>query len=108
MAGGLGALLLSRRDRGATTSATTLALKPPRKEPRPLAAALPLPLQTGDQLVLMPAQFAQAYSVLDFEAEDGSEFELEYAQRYFGTGRKPADPTAASTATSPAPAARAT
>jgi alpha-L-rhamnosidase len=57
--------------------------------PRPLAAALPLALNAGDQLVVDAGEFAQAYSVLDFEAEEGSELELEYAQRYFETGRKP-------------------
>jgi len=59
------------------------------EKPRPLAAALPLTLQAGDQLVFDAGEFAQAYSVLDCEADAGSEFELEYVQRYFETGRKP-------------------
>ena len=57
---------------------------------RPLTAALPLALQAGDQLVMDAGEFVQAYSVLDCEAEAGSELELEYAPRYFETGRKPA------------------
>ena len=59
------------------------------QDPRPLAAALPLALRAGEQLVFDAGEFAQAYSILNFEADEGSEFEVEYAQRFFETGRKP-------------------
>jgi len=48
-------------------------------------------LHAGDQLVLDAGAFAQAYSVLEVEADAGSELELEYAQRYFDTGRRPSE-----------------
>ena len=57
--------------------------------PQPLATIVPLSLKPGDHLVIDAGEFVQAYSVLDCEAEAGSELELEYAQRYYETGRKP-------------------
>lgn len=59
--------------------------------PKSLATVLPLTLQAGEPRVFDAGEFAQAYSILDLEAEAGSELELEYAQRYFDTGRKPAE-----------------
>ena len=69
-------------------------LRPPRPQvttvtARPLAEVLPLALDAGDRLVLDAGEFAQAYSVLELEAQEGSELELEYAQNYFDTGRTP-------------------
>ena len=58
------------------------------EKPRLLATVLPISLKAGDQLMMDAGEFAQAYSILDCEADDGSEFELEYAQNYFDTGRK--------------------
>ena len=60
-------------------------------EPRSSPAALPLELRAGDQLVWDVGMFAQAYSTIDLEAEAGSELEVEYAQRFFGTGRNPSE-----------------
>jgi alpha-L-rhamnosidase len=56
---------------------------------RPLAEALPIELKPGDQLVIDAGQFVQAYSIVDLDAQDGSELELEYAQTFFDTNRKP-------------------
>ncbi len=64
---------------------------PPKRVRQPLGSLLPLQLNAGDRLVIDAGQFVQAYSDLDFEADEGSEFELEYAQRYFETGRKPSE-----------------
>ncbi|MBI4325729.1 MAG: alpha-L-rhamnosidase N-terminal domain-containing protein [Chloroflexi bacterium] len=62
-----------------------------RRDRQPLGNLLPLQLNAGDRWVIDAGQFVQAYSDLDFEADAGSEFELEYAQRYFETGRKPSE-----------------
>jgi alpha-L-rhamnosidase len=58
---------------------------------RPLAEALPIDLKSGDQLVIDTVQFVLAYSVLDIEAEAGSELELEYAPTYAATRRRSTD-----------------
>ena len=50
---------------------------------------LPLTLRSGQTLVLDAGEFTQAYSVLDFEAEEGSLLELNYAQTYYSSGRQP-------------------
>lgn len=55
----------------------------------PLAEALPMDLKVDEPLVIDAGQFVQAYSVVDVEAEDGSELELQYAQTFFDTGRTP-------------------
>ena len=39
----------------------------------------------------MPGRFLQAYTVLEFEAEEGSQIETEHAQRCYQTGRKPSE-----------------
>jgi hypothetical protein len=36
-------------------------------------------------------RFLQAYTVLEFEAEEGSQIETEHAQRCYQTGRKPSE-----------------
>ena len=58
---------------------------------RPLAEALPIDLKPGDQLVIDTVQFVLAYSILDIEAEDGSELELEYAPTYADTRLRSTD-----------------
>ena len=55
----------------------------------PLAEALPIGLKVGESLVIDAGQFVQAYSVIELEAEEGSELELQYAQTFFDTDRKP-------------------
>lgn len=56
---------------------------------RPLAEVLPLQLNSGDQVVVDVGQFVQAYTDLELEAESGNILELEYAQTYYDTGRRP-------------------
>ena len=56
--------------------------------PKPLNEALPLTLAAGEQLVVDAGQFVQAYSVVDFEASDGAELELEYGQNFLDTDRR--------------------
>jgi alpha-L-rhamnosidase len=58
---------------------------------RPLAESLPIDLKPGDQLVIDTVQFVLAYSVLDIEADDGSELELEYAPTRADTRLRSAD-----------------
>ena len=53
-------------------------------EPK-LKDLLPLEIKAGEYLVLDVGQFAQAYSVLDFEADEGSRLALEYAQSFRDT-----------------------
>ena len=67
----------------------TLVRRAGKAANQPLAGALPIEMKPNEQLVIDAGQFAQAYSVLDLEAEDGSELELEYAQTFFDTDRKP-------------------
>lgn len=50
---------------------------------------LPFTLQSGQTLVIDTGQFTQAYSLLDFEAEEGSQLELNYAQTYYSSGNHP-------------------
>lgn len=57
-------------------------------ESQPLAEQLPLAMKVGDRLVIDAGQFVQAYSVLELDAEAGSEIELEYAPHYFESGRR--------------------
>ncbi|MBN2291393.1 MAG: alpha-L-rhamnosidase N-terminal domain-containing protein [Pirellulales bacterium] len=56
---------------------------------RPLDEALPIKMKAGEELVIDAGQFVLAYSVLDLDARDGSELELEYSPRFFDTDRKP-------------------
>jgi hypothetical protein len=51
-----------------------------------LAAMLPLEMKPGDRLVLDVGQFVQAYSVLDFEAAEGSQLTVGYAQTFHSSG----------------------
>lgn len=57
-------------------------------EPK-LASLLPLEMKAGDRLVFDAGQFAQAYSVLDFEAAEGSQVTLGYAQTFHDSGDVP-------------------
>jgi len=57
-------------------------------ESRSLSESLPLAMKAGDRLVVDAGQFVQAYSVLDLEAEPGSELELESAPHYLESGRR--------------------
>ena len=54
-----------------------------------LTEMLPIEMKRGEQLVIDAGQFVQAYSMVDLEAQDGSELEIEYAQRFFDTARQP-------------------
>ena len=56
---------------------------------KPLAETLPIEMNSGEQLVIDAGQFVQAYSIIDLEAQMGSELEIEYAQRFFDTGHQP-------------------
>lgn len=56
---------------------------------QPLNDTLPLSLKAGESVIVDAGRFVQAYSVLDLDAQDGAELELEYAQAYFTTERKP-------------------
>lgn len=58
---------------------------------KPLAEALPITLPAGGEVVMDAGCFLQAYTVLEFEAEEGSRIETEHAQRYHQTGRKPSE-----------------
>jgi alpha-L-rhamnosidase len=49
----------------------------------------PVTLRTADTCIIDVGQFVQAYTVLALDANPGSQLELEYAQDYFDTGRKP-------------------
>jgi len=59
--------------------------------PKPLAEALPITLAAGGEVVIDAGRFVQAYTVLEFEAEEGSQIETEHAQRYCQTARKPSE-----------------
>ena len=52
----------------------------------PLQTLLPLDMKAGDRLVVALAQYAQAYSELDLEADAGSEVTLEYGQTFHSSG----------------------
>jgi alpha-L-rhamnosidase len=54
-----------------------------------LSENLPLKLDEGDQVVIDVGKMVQAYSVLDFDAEDGSELELGYASLFHQNGNVP-------------------
>ena len=56
---------------------------------QPLADALPIEMKLGKPLIVDVGQYVQAYSILDLDAQDGSELEIEYAQRFLDTDRKP-------------------
>lgn len=53
-----------------------------------LAEKLPLSMKSGHEIVLDIGKTVQAYSLLDFEAESGSELEIQYAVRFLDTDRK--------------------
>ena len=76
----VGPLTLLRKDR---------ANPDPRpQQPKALNEELPLELAAGEQLVVDAGQFVQAYSVIDFEATEGAELELEYGQNFLDTDRR--------------------
>lgn len=52
-----------------------------------LASMFPLEMATGDELVIDAGRFVQAYSEVTLEAEEGSQLELRYAQRFFVNGK---------------------
>lgn len=58
--------------------------------PQALADRLPLAMTKGCEIVLDIGKMAQAYSVLDLEADAGSVLEMQYAVRFLGSNRKPA------------------
>ena len=64
-------------------------LRCPEKINKPLAEILPLSLTSGEQLVIDAGHFVQAYTVLEFDGEEGSQIETENAQSYYQTGNKP-------------------
>jgi hypothetical protein len=51
---------------------------------------LPIELTPGSQVVLDAGRFVQAYAVIDMDADEGSQLELQYAQTFFSSGNKPA------------------
>jgi hypothetical protein len=55
-----------------------------------LRTFLPIELTAGSQLVLDAGRFVQAYTVIDVDADEGSQLELQYAQTFFSSGNKPA------------------
>jgi alpha-L-rhamnosidase len=57
--------------------------------PQKLADCLPMLMEQGHQLVLDIGKEVQAYCVLDFEAEDGSELEVDFSARYLDSRRRP-------------------
>ena len=58
---------------------------------KPLADAFPINLVAGGEVVIDAGRFVQAYTVLEFDAEEGSRIETEHAQRYYQTGRRPSE-----------------
>ncbi|MFA6240881.1 MAG: alpha-L-rhamnosidase N-terminal domain-containing protein [Candidatus Hydrogenedentales bacterium] len=54
-----------------------------------LTQVLPLKLKEGERAVVDAGRFAQAYSVIDLEAEEGARVELEFCQTYFVSGSNP-------------------
>ncbi|MBN2292682.1 MAG: hypothetical protein JXM70_09670, partial [Pirellulales bacterium] len=57
------------------------------EKPQSLSATLPIELHAGESLVIDAGQFVQAYTVLDFDAEAGSQIETQHAQTYHLKGR---------------------
>jgi alpha-L-rhamnosidase len=55
----------------------------------PLGKSLPLEIRAGETAVIDAGQFVQAYTVLDFGAEEGSQIETKHAQTYHMNGRQP-------------------
>ncbi len=55
----------------------------------PAGTNLPMELKAGQQVVFDLGRAAQAYAILDFEAQAGSELELAHCAQYRDTGRKP-------------------
>ena len=60
-------------------------------EMRKMDGALPLVMQAPHEVVIDIGRMTLGYSVLEFDAEEGSELEVRYAQLFFDTGRKPGD-----------------
>lgn len=54
-----------------------------------LSEKLPLKMKAADQIVIDVGETVQAYSVLDFDAEEGSKIEIEYATLFHQNGNKP-------------------
>lgn len=57
--------------------------KPVVVQPGPLADRLPLALAAGAQVVIDCGRAVQAYTVLDFDASEGSRLEVDHAARFF-------------------------
>lgn len=55
----------------------------------PLGEVLPLEIRAGESIVIDVGQFVQAYTVLDFDADEGSQIEAKHAQTYHMNGRQP-------------------
>ena len=58
-------------------------VKPIAVEPGPLTNWLPLELAAGAQVVIDCGREVQAYTLLDFEASEGSQLEVDHATRFF-------------------------
>ena len=76
--------LLRETDAGPLTVVQWQGQEPP--SPPTLASRLPLEMKTGDRLIVSLDRYAQAYSTLDFEADEGSVLTLEYGQTFRSSG----------------------
>ncbi len=68
----------------------TLAETTP-KLPAPLSKLCPVSLSAGQELVLDAGRFFQAYALLDFDADEGTELELKCPQAWHVVGDSSAD-----------------
>jgi hypothetical protein len=61
----------------------------PENAKQELSKVLPIELSPGNQIVIEADRFVQAYSILDMEADAGSQLELFYGESFYSTGNKP-------------------
>ena len=55
-----------------------------------LADRLPITLKKGEELFIDPGRFVLAHVDMEFDADEGSRFTLNYPQQYYSTGNRPA------------------
>jgi len=70
-------------------SLVLVSAKPATIETGPAQNLLPIELGDGAELIFDCGRVVQGYSVLDFDASDGSRLEISYATRFFDSGRIP-------------------
>lgn len=58
-------------------------------EPQLFSKSLPLKMKNGTQIVIDAGEMVQAYSILDFDAEEGCKMEIGYASLFFQNNKKP-------------------